>query len=215
MIKAIVADDHNLVRQGIIALLERDATIQVIAEASDGQEAYDLTMALKPDVLIIDISMPRLTGIQALEKLQQENIRTHTLVLSMYADAVLVQQVFQYNAKGYLLKNVLKEELVMAVRKVSRGEVYLSQAISAEVVRNIISPQPEVSSPVDLLSAREKEVWKLIAEGLTNQSIAHELGISVKTVEKHRASLQDKLGIHDTANLVKLAIQHHLIFPDS
>ena len=216
MIRVVLADDHHLVRQGIRALLDRVDDIEVVGEAADGQEAVELVQRLAPDVLVLDIAMPRLSGTQAAQRVRSLGGPTQVVILSMHADEVLVRQALRNGARGYLLKRSASEELVVALRAASRGEVYLSPAISTPIVDDLLALQSEGqdSEPLDLLTPREREVLQLAAEGHTNPAIGQEMNISVKTVEKHRASLMSKLNVHDIAGLVRLAVKHKLIFPD-
>lgn len=216
MIRVVVADDHNLVRQGIRALLEKEDYIQVIGEASTGQEAIALAKSLKPDVVVMDIVMPRMDGTQATEHILSLDTPTEVIILSMHSDTILAQQLLRQGVKGYLLKDSIAEELPLAIRFASQGRVYLSPAISDSVLTTLMMPQPEEipTSLGDLLTPREREVLQLIAEGYTNSAIAEALTISVKTVEKHRANLMAKLDVHDLPTLIRVAIKHGLIFAD-
>lgn len=213
MIRVVIADDHNLVRQGIWALLEKTSDIQIIGEAADGREALEMVEQLKPHVLVIDISMPRLNGIQALEQLRTRNLNVHVVILSMYSDETLVQQALRSGAKGYLLKQSLVEELLVAIRAASRGETYLSPAIAGNLVNDYLATKTPATR-FEQLSLREREVLKLLAEGHTNTSVAELLNISVRTVEKHRTNLMTKLNVHDLAGLIRVALRHSLIFLD-
>jgi DNA-binding NarL/FixJ family response regulator len=216
MIRILIAEDHHLVRQGIRALLEKSNDIQVVGEAQDGQEAVEQATLLKPDVIVMDLSMPRLNGTQATEQIRAAHLPSQVVMLSMYSDDTLVRQALRCGAKGYLLKRSVAEELLLAVHAAARGEIFLSSAISGAILASVLaqtSPAEE-QSPFDSLSAREKQVLKLVAEGNTNNAIAQEMEISVKTVEKHRTNLMTKLDVHDTAGLVRLALKHGLIFVD-
>ena len=174
-----------------------------------------LTQRLAPDVLIMDIAMPRLTGIQATRQIRALNAATQVVILSMYSDETLVRQALGNGAKGYLLKRSVVEELLLAIRAASRGDIYLSPEICGPVLADLLTPQADAEmSKFDRLTPREREVLQLIAEGHTNRAIAQLMKVSVKTVEKHRASLMSKLGIYDVAGLVRIAIQHGLIFLD-
>jgi DNA-binding NarL/FixJ family response regulator len=214
MIRVILADDHHLVRRGIHALLEKADDIDVIGEAEDGQAAIELVERLKPDVLVIDIAMPRLNGIQATERVRALGFATRVVILSMHSRPLLVRQALSNGAKGYLLKRSVTEELLLAVRAASRNETYLSSEVSGIIVDDYLAYQVEAeqTSPFDQLTPREREVMQLIAEGRTNNGIAQLLNVSVKTVEKHRANLMAKLDVHDVAGLTRIAIEHGLVF---
>jgi two-component system, NarL family, response regulator NreC len=217
MIRVIIADDHHLVRQGLGALLAAADDITVIGEAATGDEAISLVESLKPDVVVMDVSMPRLDGRQATERIQAMGLPTQIVILSMHADVTLVQQLLQSGVRGYLLKRSVSDELLLAIRAASRGEVYLSPAISDSVM-SILLALPTDNPPqnmADLLTPREQEVLQLVAEGHTNNAIADLLTISVKTVEKHRASVMSKLNVNDLPALIRTAIKHGLIFPES
>ena len=214
MIRVILADDHNLVRQGISALLEKADDIEIVAQAENGQEAVNLSINLSPDVLVMDINMPRLNGIQAVEQLKTLGLDTQVVILSMHSDKTLVRQALRNGARGYLLKRSVMEELLLAVRAAYRGELYLSPAVSDAVLKDYLTGRGdlETESAFDQLSSREREVLQLIAEGYTNKAIAQAMHISIKTVEKHRANLMVKLNVQDLAGLIRVALRHGLIF---
>ncbi|MEW6288167.1 MAG: response regulator transcription factor [Chloroflexota bacterium] len=213
MIRVVIAEDHNLVRAGIRALLERTAEFQVLGEASDGHEAVELTRLLKPDVLIMDIMMPHLNGIQAAGQINALKLPTKILLLSMHLDAVFVHQALQQGVRGYILKSSLSDELIQAVRAVAVGKTYLSAPVSEVVVELAVRPETALrkADPLDALSPREKEILQLIAEEYTSAEIAQRLFLSVKTVEKHRASLMEKLRVRNIAGLVRAAVKYHLV----
>ena len=215
MIRVLLVEDHALVRAGLRALLERAGDIHVLGEAANGQEGGELTKSLKPDVVIMDIMMPRLNGIQAAEHIQNLKLPAKVLLLSMYSEEGLVHQALQSGAKGYVLKTSVSEELLEAVRTVARGETYLSATISSIVMDGAFNPNASQSNnPLDNLSPREKEILQLIAEEHTSVEIARMLFISEKTVEKHRANLMEKLHVRNLAGVVRLAIKHGLIDKD-
>ena len=205
-----------MVRAGIRALLEKAGDIYVLGEASNGQEAIELAQELNPDVLIMDIMMPRMNGLQAAEKIKDLKLSTYILLLSMYSDEGLVHQAFQYGVKGYVLKSSASDELLWAVRAVANGQTYLSSPISEIVVESAMHPHSSRQSddPLSSLSPREKEILQLIAEEHTSGEIAALLFISEKTVEKHRAKLMEKLNVRNVAGLVRLAVKYRLIDAD-
>ncbi len=216
MIRVLIAEDHHLVRQGIRALLEKAGDMEVVAEAQDGQDAVEQAARFKPDVIVMDHSMPRLNGNQATEQIRAQRLPSRVVILSMHSDETLVREALRLGAQGYLLKRSVAEELLLAVRAAARGEFFLSSTISGSILASLLAPRSpaEEQSPFERLSPREKQVLKLIAEGNTNNAIARIMKISVKTVEKHRTSLMAKLDVHATAGLVRVALKYGLIFVD-
>lgn len=214
MIRVLIADDHNLVRKGIRSLLEDAGAIEVVYEASDGYEAVEKVQEMQPDVAILDLSMPRLDGVQASEKILGLGLNTQIIILSMHSDPTIVHQLLRKGVRGYLKKDALTEELVLAVNSAVQHKTYLSPTVSEDVMPLLLYKNQEdvPESPAELLTPREREVLQLIAEGHTNQSVAHTLGISVKTVEKHRANVMNKLNVADLPSLIRKAIKHKLIF---
>jgi DNA-binding NarL/FixJ family response regulator len=216
MIRVLIAEDHLMVRAGIRALLEKAGDIRVMGEASNGQEAIEMTETLKPDVLIMDIMMPRMNGIQAAENIRELKLSTNILLLSMYSDEGFVHQALQCGVKGYVLKSSVSDELLWAVRAVASGKTYLSSPISEIVVESAIHPHSasQDGDPLSNLSPREKEILQLIAEEHTSAEIGKMLSISEKTVEKHRTKLMEKLNVRNLAGLVRLAVKYHLVDRD-
>jgi DNA-binding NarL/FixJ family response regulator len=217
MIRVLIAEDHLMVRAGIRALLEKAGDIHVMGEASNGQEAIEMTETLKPDVLIMDIMMPRMNGIQAAENLREMRLPTNILLLSMYSDEGFVHQALQCGVKGYVLKSSVSDELLWAVRAVASGKTYLSDPISEIVVESAIHSHAALQDgdPLSNLSPREKEILQLIAEEYTSAEIGKMLFISEKTVEKHRTKLMEKLNVRNLAGLVRLAVKYHLVDRDA
>lgn len=216
MIRVVIAEDHNLVRQGIRALLEQSGEVQVLGEAATGQEAINLTAEHAPDLVVMDLSMPRLDGAQAAERILDMNLPTQIIILSIHADTTMVQQLLRRGVKGYLLKDVVAEELLLAVRAVSQGKMFLSPTISETVMTMLLSPPDATAeSASDLLTPREREVLQLVAEGHTNNGIAEMLSISAKTVEKHRANVMTKMEVNDLASLIREGIKQGLILLDT
>jgi len=206
-----------MVRAGIRALLEKAGDIHVMGEASNGQEAIEMTEGLRPDVLIMDIMMPRMNGIQAAENIRELKLPTYILLLSMYSDEGFVHQALQCGVKGYVLKSSVSDELLWAVRAVASGKTYLSSPISEIVVENAINPRSTLQDgdPLSNLSPREKEILQLVAEEHTSAEIGKMLFISEKTVEKHRKKLMAKLNVRNLAGLVRLAVKYHLVDKDA
>ena len=217
MIHVLIAEDHLMVRAGIRALLEKAGDIHVVGEASNGQEALELVEKHVPDVLVMDIMMPRLNGIQAAENIRKLKLPTRILLLSMYSDEGLIYQALQSGVKGYVLKTSVSDELLWAVRAVATGKTYLSSQVSEIMVENAVNPRAlgQDHDPLSNISPREKEILQLIAEEHTSSEIAKILFISEKTVEKHRASLMEKLNVRNLAGLVRVAVKHRLVDPDS
>jgi DNA-binding NarL/FixJ family response regulator len=212
MINVVVADDHNLVRQGICALLEGEDDLCVVGEARDGIEAVSLAESMKPNVLVLDINMPRQDGIETLKEIKRLGLGIQVIILSMYSDESLIKKALKNGARGYLLKRSVTEDLLTAIRATNRDEIFISPEITNNVDIDWIITQPEDDDPLGHLTPRERQIFKLVAEGYTNYAIANELGISVKTVEKHRSNLMEKLGVSDVTGLVREAILHGLIF---
>ncbi|PYM25693.1 MAG: DNA-binding response regulator [Candidatus Rokuibacteriota bacterium] len=213
-IRVLVADDHALFRAGVRKLLQSFEGVEVVGEAGDGQEALELSGAQRPDVLLMDIGMPRLNGVEAAARLTREGSRPRVIILSMHTGEEHVLRAIRAGAAGYLLKDAKPPELEAAVRAVARGEIYLSPAISRYVVDDVRRGGAE-SGPLDRLTPRQREVLQLIAEGNTTKAIASRLGLSVKTVETHRAQLMERLDVHDVAALVRLAVRLGLVESES
>jgi DNA-binding NarL/FixJ family response regulator len=219
-IRVLLADDHELVRAGFRALLAGLSDVEVVAEADDGRAALALVAAHQPDVVLMDISMPGLNGLEATGRIVKEFPRTRVIILSMHANEDHVLLALRKGASGYLLKGARLAELDLAVRSVARGEVYLSPAVSKHVLADYLQRAGEPSAPsagegssIERLTARQREVLQLIAEGGTVKQIAQTLGISAKTVETHRAQIMERLAIHDLAGLVRYAIRAGIIAP--
>lgn len=212
MIRVLIADDHNLVREGIRVLLEKAEDLEVVGEAVDGQEAVDLAQRLAPDVLVMDIAMPQLNGIQAAEQLSGHSCNTRIVILSMYSDDLLVREALKHGVKGFLPKGSVSQELLLAIRAANRGAVYLSPAISNTVLTNSGNlDRVKGQSPGDPLTPREREIVQLIGKGHTNSQMAVAMGISVKTVERHRTNLMAKLNARNLVELIRIAMKHGLI----
>lgn len=213
-IRIVLADDHALVRAGIRGLLEGLPAIQVVAETGDGQEALRLVQAHQPDVLLLDISMPGLNGLEVVARITKEFPDVRVLILSVHTKEEYVLQALRAGAAGYLLKEADPPELEVAIKAVARGETYLSPAVSKHVVGEYLRRVGGESGPLEILTPRQREILQLIAEGRTTREIAALLHLSVKTVETHRAQLMERLDLHDIAGLVRYAIRMGLVTPD-
>jgi DNA-binding NarL/FixJ family response regulator len=209
--RVILVDDHTLVRAGIRSLMDGMEGFNVVAEASDGREALAAIVLHKPDIVLMDIAMKNLNGLETTVQIKRDFPDTRVIILSMHATGDYVQQAIRAGASGYLLKDAATAELGIAVQAVMRGEVYLSPAVSKQVVESyMLRPGGEKSS-VEQLTPRQREVLKMIAEGHSTKEIAYRMGVSVKTVETHRTQLMERLDIRDVAGLVRYAIRVGLI----
>lgn len=213
LIGVLLADDHDLVRAGIRSLLQTISGVKVLAEADDGRKALDLVRTHQPDVVLMDIAMPGLNGLDATSRIVKEFPRTRVIILSMHRSEEHVLGALRSGAAGYLLKDASPFELETAVRSVARGESYLSPPISRQVIEDY--RQRVSAGPLDLLTPRQREILQLIAEGRSTKGIASLLEISVKTVETHRAQLMERLDVHDVPGLVRYAMRTGLITPEA
>ncbi|MFL5832127.1 MAG: response regulator [Solirubrobacteraceae bacterium] len=207
--RILVADDHGIVRSGIRLLLERQPDISVVAEASDGVEAVEAALAARPDLCILDVGMPRMTGLQAAREIRSHLPDTRVLMLSMHDDEHYLYEALTAGASGYVLKREADQDLVGAIRAVGRGEAFLTNAAERTIIRQWMADGGQ--GPVIPLTPREEEVVKLIAEAYTNAQIALTLHVSEKTVESHRANVLRKLGMRDRVELVRYAIRRGLV----
>ncbi len=204
----MLADDHAILRKGVRMLINSQPDMEVVGEARTGREAVDEARKLTPDIVVMDVSMPELNGIEGTRQICDELTQTRVIGLSMHKDSVYVREILRAGARGYLLKDSDDDDLLRAIRAVSRGEAFLSPAISDAV---LVDYRRHVSNPVDLLTSREREVLTLIADGKTNKEIANALNLSVYTVESHRGSVMEKLNLHNTGDIVRFALRNGLI----
>ncbi len=211
--KVLIAEDHTIVRQGLSALINRQPDMAVVGEAGDGKEAVEKTKELCPDVVLMDIAMKHMNGLEATARIKKIAPEVKVLVLTMYENEEYIFQILRAGASGYLLKEAAMNDLISAIKAVKKGESYLSPSISKKVIEDYIrrAELGEKATINDILSDREREILQLIAEGHTYDDIASILCISKKTVETHRANIMDKLDIHDKVGLVKYAIRKGLI----
>jgi DNA-binding NarL/FixJ family response regulator len=213
-ISVLLADDHTIVRQGLRSLLALEPDIEVVAEAEDGRQAVRLAKQLEPGVVVMDIAMPQLNGLEATRQIIKEKISAKVLILSSYSDDELIQQLTEAGATGYLIKQTAANDLISAIREVHKGNAFYSPTISKRLFdyyrQSTLEGKP-VKMHSEQFTSLEREVLQLVAEGRVNKQIAAELCISAKTVEKHRQQVMDKLDIHDVAGLTRYAIAHGII----
>lgn len=214
-IKVFLADDHTVVRDGLRSILEVQTDITVIGDAADGRQAVQLVKKLKPDVVVMDIAMPELNGIEATKKIRQDCPATQVVILSMYGTTEHIYQALRANAYGYLLKESAGAEVVLAVRAVYAGRRYLCEKIDELLIDDYLYQREssETKTPLNRLSEREREILHLVVEGKSSAEIAKTLYLSSKTVDTYRCRLMQKLNISDLPGLVKFAIQHGIISP--
>lgn len=209
-IRILLADDHEIVRDGLRGMLERRRDMSIVGEAGDGRSAVDQARELKPDVVVMDVAMPKLNGVDATIELLRWRPETKIIGLSMHPSRRVVTQMLQAGAKGYVVKTCSSDELVQAIRSVVEGKTYLSPEIAGGLVEDYVERLSGGASETPVLSDRERQVLQLVAEGKTTKEIAADLHLSVKTVETHRHSIMEKVGIHSIAELTKYAVREGL-----
>jgi RNA polymerase sigma factor (sigma-70 family) len=209
--RILLVDDHIIVRQGLRMLLEQQPGLKVLAEAADGDTAVKLARQHRPDLVVMDITLPKMNGIEATKRILAAVPTTKVIALSMHSDRRFVLEMLKSGAKGYLLKDSAFDEMAEAIKAVSNGKTYLSAQITDLVVQDAVSRRKDVSGTVfSILTPREREVLQLLAEGRTTKETAAQLGVSVKTIETHRKQLMDKLNVHSVAELTKYAVREGL-----
>ncbi|CAE6691844.1 MAG: response regulator transcription factor [Nitrospira sp.] len=213
-IRVLLAEDHTLVRAGFRALLEKLDKVEVVGEVSDGREAVRAARALAPDVVLMDIAMSGMNGLEATSRMRQECPKAKVIMLTMYTNEEYLKEALRSGASGYLLKDADRSELELALKTVCRGETYLTSAMAKFTLDAYCREGTAAAGPLGKLTARQREILQLIAEGSSTKEIAHRLDLSVKTVETHRAQLMERLEIHDVPGLVRLAIRTGLIGAD-
>jgi DNA-binding NarL/FixJ family response regulator len=207
-IRVFLADDHVMVREGLAAVLAREPDIEVVGQEGQGLAVVNSILECQPDVLVLDIMMPGINGLEICRELLRKNKKTAVLILTMYDDEQFIVRALEYGASGYLLKEVASNQLATAVRAVARGELYLGPGIPRHVIECIGRGRAD---PYEQLTTRERQVLQLITEGKTSREVAKELDLAVKTVDTHRAHLMQKLNIHDQTSLVKFAIRRGIV----
>jgi DNA-binding NarL/FixJ family response regulator len=213
-IRVLLADDHTLVRAGIRGLLAGLANVEVVGEAGDGQEALRLAEELRPDLVLLDVGMPGLSGLEVAKRLAALDRGVRVVVLSMHNSEEYVVRALRAGCVGYLLKGSAVSELEVAVRAVARGETYLSPAVSKQIVDDYVDRTGGAADPLEALTPRQREILQLVAEGHTSKDIAQRLLLSFKTVEAHRAQIMKRLDVHDVTGLVRFAVRVGLVVPD-
>ena len=208
IIAVFLADDHAMVREGLAALIASDTELRVAGQCGDGLKVVEQVSALRPDVVVLDITMPGLNGLDLCWELSQKVKNTAILILTMHDDEQFITKALENGASGYLLKEAVAGQLAEAVHTVARGQLYLGPSIPKDILARIARGETD---PHDKLTARERQVLQLVAEGKTNRQAADELGLSVKTVDAHRLHLMQKLGIHDQTSLVKYALRKGIV----
>lgn len=210
-IRILLADDHTLVRESLVGLLQAEGDVQVVAQAADGFETVEKAIATRPDIVVTDLSMPRLSGIEVVRRLKEALPNTRVLVLTMHQEDEYVLQAVRAGASGYLVKDSAAAELLAAVRNLQAGRGHFGPQAARILADQLQNPDRGVDDPYGRLTAREREVFHLIAEGLTTKEIARKLDISAKTAENHRARVLDKVGVRNTAELVRYALRKGLM----
>ncbi len=209
--RVLLADDHKMFRQGLRALIEKEEGLCVVAEAEDGRQAVALAADLSPRVVVMDIGMPNMNGIEATRRIAAADPGVQVLALSMHSDQRFVKEMFAAGAAGYLLKDSAFQELVLAIRTLAQDRTYLSPGVTAAVIKDFVDRRPEAEASVfSVLTGRQREVLQLTAEGMSTRDIAAQLSVSVKTVETHRHKVMTKLGVHSIAELTKYAVREGL-----
>jgi two-component system, NarL family, response regulator NreC len=208
--RILIADDHGVLRAGLRALLNGEEAFEVVGEAADGPSALDLALQVHPDVMLLDISMPGLGGIEVARQLKQALPDVRTLILTLHEDESLMREAIQAGASGYIVKRAVESELINAIHAVHNGNLYIHPTMTRALFREL-APAPRDSAQVESLSSRETDVLRLIAQGHTNRQIADILHLSVRTVETHRANILGKLGVSSRADLVRYAKEHNLM----
>jgi DNA-binding NarL/FixJ family response regulator len=214
-IRILIADDHEAVREGIRALMGREANFEVCGEAHNGRQAVELATKAKPDVVVLDITMPELDGLQVIRQIKRAQPHTEVVVYSAHSSEEIIEEVFAAGAKSYIGKGDSSRHLMAAIASVAKHKPFFTSEISEILFAKYLSPglKKTANPPEEKLTSREREIVRLLAQSSSNKDIANTLGISVRTAETHRASLMRKLGIHSIAGLVRYAIRNHIIEP--
>lgn len=212
-IRVLIVDDHTIVRTGLRALIKGEAGMELIGEATSGEEALQLTHSLRPDVLVLDLSLPDLDGIQVTRKIKATQPNIRVLILTVHEDEALLREAICAGASGYIIKHAAEAELISAIYSVEIGDIYVHPKMIRALFTEPDPPKSTTASPAEMLTPREMDVLRLLVQGYTNRQIAEELSLSVRTVEGHRGNLTEKLGLHSRVDLVRYAREHGM--PDN
>jgi two-component system response regulator NreC len=210
-IKILVADDHGVLRAGLRALLNAEPDLSVVGEAASGEEALKIARKVSPDIVLMDLNMPGMGGIEAARKMLKAHSQIRVLILTVHEDNELLKEAIKAGASGYILKRAVESELIYAIHAVMRGDLYIHSAMTRALLSNQPEEQPDIPDGAEELTPREQEVLRLIAEGHTNRQIADLLSLSVRTVESHRSNLMEKLNLHSRVELVRYAHRNQLL----
>ena len=210
-INVLIADDHAVVRAGLRALIRANKELELVGEATGGYEALELIEKTKPDVLVLDLSMPDLDGISVTRILKEKGHTTYILILTVHEDEALLREAIKAGASGYIIKHAAEAELISAIQAVKRGDIYVHPKMIRSLLVDKPPANPKIDESADPLTQRELDVLRLIVQGYTNKQVAEELSISIQTVEGHRSNLTEKLGLKSRVELVRYAREHHLI----
>ena len=210
-IRVLIADDHGVMRAGLRALLNAADGIEVVGEAADGREALELAGQLTPDIVLLDLSMPNMSGIKVAHKLSAMLPQAHTLILTVHEDEELLREAIQAGASGYIIKRAAETELITAIQAVNRGELYIHSALMRQLLKDLSTPPTSSAERLELLTPREQEVLRLLVRGYTNRQVAEKLCISTRTVEGHRANIMSKLEFRNRAEMVNFGEQCGLL----
>jgi two-component system response regulator NreC len=211
MTKVLIADDHAVVRAGLRALIKAEAGLELVGEAAGGYEAIELVEKVRPDVLVLDLSMPDLDGISVTRNIHSHFPDLRILILTLHEDEALLKEAIKAGADGYILKRAAEAELISAIQVILRGDLYVDPCMVRALLTEPVQPPSAQFSSLEPLTSREKEILKLIVEGYTNRQIGEHLSISIRTVEGHRSNISDKLGLHSRVELVRYAREHGMI----
>jgi len=210
-IRVLIADDHAIVRTGLRALLKAEKGMDLVGEATGGAEALNLALTLTPDVVVMDLSMPDVDGIEVTRRIKSELPQTRVLILTVHEDEAFLREAIRAGASGYIIKHAAESELISAIHTIQLGDIYVHPKMITALFKEPAAPPVKTTSPAEVLTPRENDVLRLIVQGYTNRQIAEELSLSVRTVEGHRSNLTEKLGLHNRVELVRYARDHGLL----